>query len=87
MFIVERADLSRAAARARDLRPTVIPDGRGGYRVSGSQGNQYTVTVRTVNELTVIDCECETRDSIACKHGVAAYALHRILTQGVFVYR
>jgi len=87
MFIVERADLDNATQRAKDLRPTVIANGAGGFSVSGSKGNEYTVTVRPVNDVHVVDCECETRDSIACKHGIAAFAFYRILSQQVFTFR
>lgn len=86
MFIIERASLSNATARARELRPTVIAKKEGGFTVSGSQGNEYTVTVRVVNDLHIVDCTCETRDSIACKHGIAAFAYFQLLSS-VFIFR
>ena len=86
MFIYERASLANATQRARDLRPTVKANPEGGFTVSGSKGDDYTVTVRVVNDLHIVDCTCETRDSIACKHGIAAFALHQIISH-VFIYR
>jgi uncharacterized Zn finger protein len=87
MFIIERASLVKATQRARELQPTVIADGMGGYRVSGSAANDYTVTIRRVNDFHIVNCTCETRDSIACKHGIAAFAFDQILSEQVFTYR
>ena len=77
MFALEETELSRAVERAKALHPTVRIIGFGKYSVTGSQaGSLYTVRCWKENGKRWVDCTCKTADGIACKHGVAAVALH-----------
>lgn len=78
MFILEETSIAKATQRARELHPIVRIIGFGKYTVTGSQpGSLYTVTCgRDQYGQKVVNCTCKTRDGIACKHGMAAVALH-----------
>jgi hypothetical protein len=76
MFNLETTELSKAIQNAKDLHPRVVMTAFGEYRVSGSKGNEYTVKCYRFFGEKVIDCNCKTRDGVACKHGVAALPLH-----------
>jgi hypothetical protein len=76
MFTLETAEIAKAAARARELHPTVRAVKFGLYLVSGSTGNTYTVRCWREGGQKVVDCSCPTSDGIACKHGLSAVPLH-----------
>jgi hypothetical protein len=76
MFTLETTEVARAIENARALHPKVKMRRFGEYEVSGSKGNAYTVKCYRDRGQRVIDCECPTRDGIACKHGMAAVSLH-----------
>ena len=76
MFALETTDLSRAIQNAKALRPTVRMVCFGEYKVTGSKGNNYTVKCYRLFGEKIVDCNCRTRDGVACKHGIAAVTLH-----------
>lgn len=77
MFRLEDADTSKAIDRCRALHPTVRVVAFGQYTVTGSKGSIYTVhCYRDAQGFKTVDCNCQTRDGVACKHGVAAVAMH-----------
>ncbi len=78
MFIIEETELAKAIERVRELHPTVRVVAFGEYSVTGSKpGSTYTVKCyRDERNQKVVDCTCQTRDGIACKHSMAAVALH-----------
>ncbi len=76
MFNLETTDLSRAVQKAKALRPRVRMIRFGEYAVTGSRGNSYTVKCYRFFGEKVVDCNCLTKDGVACKHGVSAVLLH-----------
>ena len=76
MFAIETTDLSRAIQNAKALHPKVRMVNFGKYTVTGSKGNEYTVKCYKLFGEKVIECNCRTKDGVACKHGVAALPLH-----------
>jgi len=78
MFRLEETEISKAIDRCRELHPTVRVIAFGEYTVTGSeQGSLYTVKCYRDSEgFKTIDCSCQTKDGVACKHGMAAVALH-----------
>jgi hypothetical protein len=76
VFNLETTELGRAIKNAKALRPKVRMVRFGEYAVSGSRGNTYTVKCYRFFGEKVVDCNCQTRDGIACKHGVSAVLLH-----------
>ncbi len=78
MFRLEDTDIAKAVERAKELHPTVRVIAYGEYTVTGSQpGTLYTVKCyRDEQGFKTVDCTCQTRDGVACKHSMAAVALH-----------
>lgn len=78
MFILEETEISKAVDRCRELHPTVRVITFGEYTVTGSgQGSLYTVKCyRDEEGMKTVDCSCQTKDGVACKHGMAAVAMH-----------
>jgi uncharacterized Zn finger protein len=79
MFRLEDTEIAKAVDRCRELHPTVrLTDTFGVYTVTGSESNKlYKVSCyRAPKGFKTIDCTCKTRDGVACKHAVAALALH-----------
>lgn len=76
MFAIETTNMSRAIQNAKALHPKVRMVRFGEYAVSGSKGNDYTVKCYRFFGEKVVDCNCKTKDGVACKHGVSALPLH-----------
>lgn len=76
MFTLETTNISKAIENAKALHPRVKMVSFGEYQVSGSKGNAYTVRCYRAGGRKIVDCNCQTRDSVACKHGLAAVSLH-----------
>lgn len=78
MFTLETTEISKAVERCRELHPTVRVIAFGEYTVTGSKlGSSYTVKCyRDAQGMKTVDCSCQTRDGVACKHGMAAVAMH-----------
>ncbi len=76
MFSLETASIESAIERARKLHPKVKMIEFGTYEVTGSRGNTYTVKCYRANGEKIVECNCATRDGIACKHSMAAVSLH-----------
>ncbi len=77
MFALETAKLDNAIENAKALHPKVKMVRFGEYQVTGSTGTAYTVRCyRSAAGLKIVDCGCQTRDGVACKHGLAAVSLH-----------
>jgi hypothetical protein len=78
MFILkDKAQLERAIAKAKTIRPRVEFDCFGRYRVSGSKG-YYTVICRK-DELGIktVACTCKGAEKgLVCYHAVSALSLH-----------
>lgn len=81
MFRLEDTEISSAVDRCRELHPTVRVIAFGEYSVTGSkEGSAYTVKCyRDLEGMKTVDCSCRTRDGLACKHGMAAVAMHLYL--------
>lgn len=76
MFKLETTELDKAIDNAKALHPKVRMIRFGEYQVSGSKGNYYTVKCYRFFGEKVVECNCKTRDGIACKHSVSALPLH-----------
>ncbi len=77
MFRLEQTEISKAIERCRELHSTVRIVVFGEYTVTGSKGTIYTVKCyRDEQGFKTVDCSCQTRDGVACKHGVAALGMH-----------
>ena len=78
MFRLEETEIAKAVDRCRELHPTVRVIHFGEYSVTGTQeGIRYMVKCyRDDHGYKTIDCSCKTRDGVACKHAMAAVALH-----------
>lgn len=76
MFTIGKTEISKAVDRARELHPVVRAIKFGLYTVTGSKGAQYTVRCWKDRTGKHVDCSCRTVDGVACKHGMAAVALH-----------
>ena len=78
MFRLEETEISKAVDRCRELHPTVRIVEFGIYTVTGSkEGTAYTVKCyRDTEGFKTVDCSCQTREGVACKHGMAAVAMH-----------
>lgn len=76
MFTLEKTEVAQAIERAKVLHPHVRMVTFGLYEVTGSTGNTYQVRCWKDRAGRHVDCTCRTRDGIACKHGMAAVALH-----------
>ena len=89
MFRLEETDISKAVERARELHPTVRCTGAGEYTVTGSKpGTLYTVKCyRDAEGFKTVDCTSKTSDGVACKHGMAAVALHLYMAAVEMVIR
>jgi hypothetical protein len=81
MFRLEETELSKAIDRCKEMHPTVRVIAYGEYSVTGSkEGSAYTVKCfRNDEGFKTVDCSCKTRDGVACKHAMAAVALHLYL--------
>jgi hypothetical protein len=89
MFRLEETEISKAVDRCREMHPTVRVIAFGEYSVTGSQpGSLYTVKCfRDEEGFKTVDCSCKTRDGVACKHSVAALALHLYMAAVQMVIR
>lgn len=76
MFIIEETEIAKAVERAKSFHPKVRMISFGQYAVSGSQGEHLVRCFRDERGYKVIDCDCNTRDGIACRCGMAAASLH-----------
>jgi hypothetical protein len=79
MFILkDKAQLERAIAKAKKIRPRVEFDRFGKYRVSGSKGGFYTVICRKDDRgIKAVGCACKAGEQgLVCYHSVAALSLH-----------
>lgn len=76
MFTVEDSrEWQRARAKAAAEQPAFETSARGLYRVKGSGGNRYAVTVRAEGQGIRIDCTCLAgAHDKPCYHGATAYA-------------
>jgi hypothetical protein len=87
MFRLGTANLSKASERARSLHPKVKCVAFGLYAVTGSEGNTYLVRCWKERTGKYVDCSCQTRDGVACKHGVAAIPLHSFMAETALAIR
>lgn len=76
MFNLETTRLEKAIQNAKALHPKVKMIRFGEYAVSGSKGNSYTVKCYRLFGEKIVDCNCPTKDDVACKHSVCALILH-----------
>ena len=81
-FILETAEISRAIENAKSLHPKVKMIRFGECSVTGSKANPYIVRCYRDKGQKVVDCACQTREGVACKHGMAAVSLHIALAAG-----
>ena len=69
--------LSKAIERARAYRPKVKTMEYGLYAVTGQTGSSYVVACyRDEQNRKVVECNCQTKDGVACKHAAVAIAQH-----------
>jgi hypothetical protein len=76
MFSLETAHIEKAITNAKALHPKVKMIEFGTYEVTGSRENTYTVKCYRKGGEKIVECNCATRDGIACKHSMAAVSLH-----------
>jgi len=76
MFSLETANIEKTINNAKALHPKVKMIEFGTYEVTGSKGNTYTVKCYRKAGEKIVECNCATRDGIACKHSMAAVSLH-----------
>ena len=76
VFTLETTEIAKAIERAKELHPAIKIKRFGEYLVSGSKGATYIVRCWRDREGKHVDCTCQTRDGVACKHGMAAVSLH-----------
>lgn len=76
MFALESTDLRRAIQNAKTHHPKVRMIRFGVYAVTGSKGNDYTVKCYKFFGEKIVECNCKTRNGVACRHGVSALPLH-----------
>lgn len=77
MFILKSKEvIQRAIERAKAFHPKVRMIRFGEYAVTASRGEHVVRCYRDPTGRKVIDCDCPTRDGLACRCGVAAAALH-----------
>ena len=84
MFIVsDNTRLSNAKAKARETRPEVRVVTYGRYKVAGSEGDYYGVTVTPFGLRTGVDCACISgQHGNECYHAAAALLAHATLALG-----
>jgi len=76
MFTLEMADVSRAIERVKQFHPKVKMVRFGEYEVTGSNGSHRVRCYRDERGRKAVECDCLTRDGLACRCGVAAVSLH-----------
>jgi len=76
MFSLETANIERAIERARKFHPKVKMIEFGRYEVTGSKGVHTVRCFRDARGQKVVDCDCPTKDGVACRCGIAAVPLH-----------
>ena len=76
MFTIEETEIAKAIERAKKFHPKVRMISFGRYAVTGSQGEHVVRCFRDERGKKVVDCDCKTRDGLACRCGMAAVSLH-----------
>lgn len=76
MFTIEETEIAKAIERAKKFHPKVRMITFGQYAVTGSQGEHVVRCFRDERGYKVVDCDCKTRDGLACRCGMAAVSLH-----------
>jgi 3-keto-L-gulonate-6-phosphate decarboxylase len=79
MFALEETEIAKAIERARQIHPRVSVIRFGVYAVTASQGRHIVRCYRDERGQKIVDCDCQTRDGIACRCGVAVLPLHMYL--------
>ena len=76
-YLTNEAQLTNAIARAKAYKPRVHIMDFGLYAVTGATGSQYVVSChRDEQGRKVVECNCPTKDGVACKHAAVAIAQH-----------
>jgi hypothetical protein len=78
MFILKGiAQLEKAIAKAKKVRPRVEFDHFGRYRVSGSKGFYTVLCKKSDNGFKTVICTCKASEKgLVCYHAAAALSLH-----------
>lgn len=77
MLEITRANLQRAIARAKQVRPHVTWLGGRNFAVTGSTGNEYAVSFVVVDGRKLASCGCKAhRRGLPCFHVAAAAAVN-----------
>lgn len=79
MFALEETKIAKAIERAKKMHPRVSVIRFGVYAVTASQGRHIVRCYRDEKGQKIVDCDCKTRDGIACRCGVAVLPLHLYL--------
>jgi hypothetical protein len=76
--------MANAIAKSRLMKPHVRTIGEGWYKVSGSRGNEYNVTLAKANGHCLGSCDCAAGklERFCCVHIAAACALHIAIKRG-----
>ncbi len=82
MFILkDKAQLEKAIAKARSIKPRVRMIAFGVYAVKGATGN-YTVKMERVGDEKQVLCDCKGgMRGLVCYHGTAALELHSTIAK------
>jgi hypothetical protein len=76
MFTLEETEIAKAIERAKQFHPKVRMITFGQYAVTATKGEHVVCCYRDEQGQKVVDCDCKTRDGLACRCGVAAVSLH-----------
>jgi hypothetical protein len=78
MFILkDKAQLERAIAKAKTIRPRVEFDCFGRYRVSGSKGYYTVICRKDERGYKTVACTCKGAEKgLVCYHSATALSLH-----------
>jgi hypothetical protein len=76
MFTLEETEIAKAIDRAKQFHPKVRVIAFGQYAVTATKGEHIVRCFRDERGYKTIDCDCKTRDGVACRCGIAAVSLH-----------
>jgi hypothetical protein len=76
MFTLEETEIAKAIDRAKQFHPKVKMITFGQYAVSATKGEHVVRCFRDERGYKAVDCDCKTRNGVACRCGIAAVSLH-----------
>jgi len=80
MLILKAVKMKNAIEKAKASHPKVTRKSENTYKVTGSTGNEYTVTLK--KDLGAYLGECDCKATVVCYHIAAACSLHVGIKRG-----